>query len=90
MRKFVKDPAAVLDYTWLWDDFLAAGETISSAVVVSDTDELKVATVTHDTTSVTAWLSEGEDEQRCYVTCTVTTSEGRTDERTIYVLVYDL
>lgn len=87
MDKFVKDPDAVLDYTWDWADFLQAGESIVTHAVTSDTAELDVDSTTADATSITAWLSGGEDYQRALVTCHITTDQGREDDRSIYIQV---
>jgi len=87
--KFVKDPGAVLDYTWDWADFLQDGEAIAEKAVTSDTPELVVDSQAANDTQVTAWLSGGLDEQECIVTCRITTTQDRTDERSIYVLVYN-
>ena len=79
--RYTKDPDAVLDFTFDWSEWLADGETISSHTVT-------VSGVTRDsstntTTTVTAWISGGTVSAPATVACRVTTSAGRTDERTI-------
>lgn len=81
---FVKDPDAVLDYTWDWSAWLASGETITSADVTVPTGIVKNSD-SHTTTTVTAWLSGGTDGTGYRVTCRVTTSQGRTDDRSITI-----
>lgn len=81
---YVKDPKAVLDYAFDWTDWLADGETISSYVVEVETG------LTEDSNGVllgvvTVWLSGGTAGETYKVACTITTSEGRIDERTIEI-----
>lgn len=83
---FIKDPSAVLDYVFDWSDWLATGEVISSHVITVDTG------LTKDSDSeasgiVTVWLSGGTAGENYKVACLITTSAGRTDERTIWIKV---
>lgn len=94
--RFIKDPDAVLDYVFDWapqtngregadSDWLAAdsGETITSYVMTVETGLIKDSdSLTDDDTSVTVWLSGGAEGQDYSVACKITTSAGRTDERT--------
>ena len=92
----LKDPSAVLDYAFDWKEWLATGETIA---VDSETGE-KLITITADTGiavdsstedagKVTVWLSGGTAGINYRVACLITTSAGRTDERTIWIKVTD-
>jgi len=92
----LKDPSAVLDYVFDWTGWLATGETIA---VDSETGE-KLITITADTGitvdsstesdgKVTVWLSGGTAGINYKVACKITTSAGRTDERTIWIKVTD-
>lgn len=88
MTTFTKDPSAVLDYAFNWSDWLATGETISSHVITVDTG------LTKDSDSealgvVTVWLSGGTAGTAYKVACKITTSAGRTDERTMWIKVAD-
>lgn len=87
MSEFLKDPSAVLDYVFDWSPWLADGETISSkTVTVDDGLDLDSSSVTD--TAVTVWLSGGESRTAAYaVACLITTSAGRTDERTMRIRV---
>lgn len=87
MDKFIKDPEAVLDYSWDWSDYLEVGETILTFTVTPSTEELVVDSSSATDTTVTAWLSGGVDEQRTTVTCHIVTSQDREDDRSIYVQV---
>ena len=92
----LKDPSAVLDYMFDWTEWLATGETIA---VDSETGE-KLITITADTGitvdsstedagKVIVWLSGGTAGINYKVACLITTSAGRTDERTIWIKVTD-
>ena len=92
----LKDPSAVLDYVFDWTEWLATGETIA---VDSETGE-KLITITADTGitvdsstegdgKVTVWLSGGTAGINYKVACLITTTEGRTDERTIWIKVVE-
>ena len=85
-ERFVKDSQAVLDYKWDWSDWLAVGESISTEeVAVTPSGDLTVDSHTHSSSSVTAWLSDGTDGSAYLVTCRITTSASRTDERSIVI-----
>jgi len=83
---FVKDPAATLDYGCDWSEWLAAGETIAAsewsvaAGLTKNSDD-------HTTTLAVVWLSGGVAGTTYRATNRVTTSAGRIDERSIYVVV---
>ena len=92
----LKDPSAVLDYVFDWTEWLATGETIA---VDSETGE-KLITITADTGitvdswteddgKVTVWLSGGTAGINYKVACKITTTVGRTDERTIWIKVVE-
>ncbi len=82
---FIKDPNAVLDYTWDWSEWLTGAETISSATVTAPTG-LTLDSQSNTTTTVTAWLSGGTAISEYAVSCRIVTSDGRTDDRTITIV----
>lgn len=92
-----KDPDAVLDYRFDWapltngrgrSDWLASGETITSRTIVAESGiTVDSSSITDAGTSVTVWLSGGTAGVDYEVTCRVTTSESRTDDRTMTVMV---
>ena len=85
---YVKDPDAVLDWKWDWSDWLATSETITSWTVTPDTGvTVDSSAITDTSTSVTAWLSGGTAGNKYRVACLITTSAGRTDERSITIKV---
>ena len=79
---FAKDPHAVLDYSWDWTAWLAASETISTATVTVAGSVVVDSTVLASPV-VTAWVSGGTAGDTDSLTCRITTSDGRTDDRTI-------
>lgn len=97
---YIKDPAANLDYIFDWaaatntndpdatSDYLEAGETISSHSVTADSGiTASSGTLGDGNTSVTVWVSGGTVGRTYDVTCQITTSLTRIDERTIHILV---
>lgn len=101
---FQKDPNAILDYTVDWSAWLASGETISTSTWTASTG-ITIATTpapSNTGTTATVWLSggtvnggeelgvSGGISQRAYrVTNRITTSAGRTDDRSIFVAVVE-
>jgi hypothetical protein len=79
-----KDPSAVLRHEMDWTDWLADAETISTEAVVSSVPaELVVDQVT-EASGVVAWRVQGGTARKNYtVTVTITTSAGRTDQRSL-------
>ena len=86
--RYRHDPNAVLDYSWDWTAWLAAGESITSHTVVVPA-ELTLDSSAADTGHVTAWISGGVNRGDYEVTCRITTDQGRTDDRSIMLLVLD-
>jgi hypothetical protein len=86
--RFQKDPDAVLDYTYDWTRWLQAGETISSHSIIVPTGITLGSSATGDGL-VTAWLSGGVNGTIYMVTCRITTNQGRTDDRSIWLSVLD-
>jgi hypothetical protein len=86
----LKDPSAVLDYVFDWrpdtKPWLATGETITDHTITADTG-ITVDSSTEDAGKVTVWLSGGTAGVNYKVACKITTSAGRTDERTIWIKV---
>lgn len=87
-QSFVKDPAATLDYVFDWSDWLVDDDAIASHTVTADTG-ITVASSTATTTHVTVWLSGGTAGTWYTVQCRITTSGGRTDDRTISIRVME-
>ena len=85
---FEKDPNAVLDYVWNWEDWLASGETISTSSMIVDNGITKDSDSKTDTRTK-IWLSGGTAGTAYAVTNRIVTSDGRTDDRTIYIKVIE-
>lgn len=83
---FTKDPDAVLDYVWDWSQWLAGAETITSSTVAVSSG-INLDSNTNTTTTATAWLSGGTNGIPYTATNRITTSSGRTDDRTITIRV---
>lgn len=86
--KYLKDPDAVLDYMFDWSDWLASGETIISHTITAETG-IVVDSSTESAGKVTVWLFGGTARTDYRVSCLITTSAGRTDERSIMIQVED-
>jgi len=87
-NQYLKDPSAVLDWMFDWSDWLASGETITDHTITADTG-ITVDSSTEDAGKVTVWLSGGTAGINYKVACLITTSAGRTDERTIWIKVVE-
>ena len=84
---FTKDPDAVLDYQFDWSSWLATDETIASTDVT--VTGVTLDSSPNDDTSVVAWVSGGTAGTTATVSCEITTSANRTDERTISLHVVE-
>lgn len=88
MQTFEKDPAAVLDYGFDWRNWLAAAETITAHIVTVE-EGITLGSTSESGGVVTAWISEGTADTRYRVACLITTSAGRTDERSFTLSVLE-
>lgn len=84
MSEYIHDPQATLDYTFDWSTlgWLADGETIATATVTAQTG-LTIDSQTTGSEAVTVWISTDGTLGDRTLACRITTSAGRTDERTI-------
>ena len=87
-NQYLKDPSAILDWAFDWTDWLAAAETITDHTITADTG-ITVDSSTELDGKIIVWLSGGTAGQNYKVACKITTSAGRTDERTIWIKVTD-
>ncbi len=86
--KYVKDPAARLDYSWDWADWLAdAGDTIESATVTLPEGLTAAGDTTHTDTVVTKRVEGGVLGSAHRMVCQITTVGGLIDERTITLTI---
>lgn len=87
MTTQMKDPDAVLDYAFDWSTWLGrGGDTIDSHVVTAPAG-ITLNSSTSTTTMVTAWLSGGAVGVTYAVACRIVTTQGRVDDRTMFVSV---
>lgn len=86
MVTFDHDPDAVLDYTFDWSAYLQEGETIASHDVSVASGTITIDSTAADDSTVTVWVS-GAEGRDVSLTCRVTTNQGRTDDRTLTLVV---
>lgn len=89
----LKDPNAVLDYTFDWTAWMDAipETTISLAdLSVVGSDPLSNVALQSQTIAgktVVAWISGGVAGEKITVRCRITTAGGRIDDRTVYLKI---
>jgi len=83
---YFKDPDGVLDYQWDWSKWLGGGETIATSDVIVPTG-ITLDSKSNTTTTATAWLRGGTVGTSYVVVNRITTNQGRTDDRSITILV---
>lgn len=81
-----KDPDAVLDWVWDWNEWLDEGETITTSSFIVSVG-ITVDMESNTTKTATVWLSGGTAGQVYQVTNRIVTSSGRTDDRSITIRV---
>ena len=81
----IKDPNAVLDYTFDWTlwlddvvDAIATKSIVAATGITVDSSQISGK-------KVIVWLSGGTAGQKYQVTCRITTAGGRTDDRSIFI-----
>lgn len=90
MPRYTKDPSAKLDYAIDWTAWLTDGDTISTAtwtVPTGITEATPAPSLTDG--KATIWLEGGTVGVSYPVVCHVVTAQGRTDDRTITIVVRD-
>ena len=89
-KTFIKDPDSTLDWDFNWrvtdDDekvpWLEENETIVSYIITPDEGSTLVEDTENDG-HVIVWLSGGEPKKEYLVSCKITTSHNRTEERSM-------
>lgn len=84
LTSFMKDPDSVLDYAFDWNEWLESGESINSHVITVD-DGITKDSSSNSSTIVTVWLSGGTAGTNYNIACQISTSGGRTPERSITI-----
>ncbi|MBI4905706.1 MAG: hypothetical protein HY820_18885 [Acidobacteria bacterium] len=82
---FAKDPNSVLDYSIDWTRWLDGDAIATSEWIVPD--GLTKVTDGRTTKTATVWLSSGSAGQSYTVTNRITTSGGRTEDRSFTVKI---
>lgn len=87
INSFLKDPNAVLDYQIDWSKWLSDDTISTSTWIVPDgiTKDSDLST----TTLATIWLSGGTAGEKYPVVNRIVTSDGRTEDRTIWIICID-
>ena len=78
-----KDPDAARLYTWDFEDWLSAGESISSYSFPDFPTGLTQVSDSNDADSVTVKISGGTAGESYDITCRIITDAGQTDDRTL-------
>lgn len=87
---FTHDPNATLDYAVDWSAWLVDDDAISSIDVAVEAGSVTVESdpaPSHTGGVVTAWLSGGTVGEESTVRFRITTTDGRTDDRSIYLTI---
>jgi hypothetical protein len=99
LKRFIKDPQEVLDYTIDWSEWLVSGDTINAVTVTTPTG---ISTTTSGTPQTPAgptvisgvatkiWVAGGTAGTSYNIACRVTTVGTRQGERSITIQVRDL
>lgn len=83
-----KRVAAVLDYAMLWQEWLQTGEQIATSAW-NNPSGLTVASPEHSINQAKVWVSGGTKGVTYKLVNTITTNQGRTDARELYIKVID-
>ena len=84
LNTFVKDPGAKLDYSIDWGEWMPDGDALASATWTPTGVTVASSPAPSFSGNVaTVWLEGGTDGDDATVTCRITTTGGRIDERTI-------
>jgi len=84
MTTFKKDPNAILDYTFDWEDWLTPiADTITGTPVFVLSAGLTLVSQANTTTTATIFVSGGVLDEIETITCRITTAGSRTDDRTV-------
>ena len=90
LARFTKDPQAKLDYSIDWSAWLVSGDPIASVSWAATGVTVSVSPAPSRSGGVTTvWLEGGTAGDDARVACTITTTSGRIDERTIMLRLRD-
>jgi len=91
---YVKDPDAILDFHFDWTTWLVNGDIIVTSQIIASAgitvgDGVIAPLPSNTTTNTTFWLAGGTAGKPYTVTNRITTSQGRTDDRTMTIRIQD-
>ena len=86
MPVFTKDPDSTVDFTFNWGDWLTDGDSIADVTITHGLG-ITLESFTSTSTAVTVWLSGGVVNEVNQVTCSITSAGGRSDDRTMKILI---
>ncbi len=90
MTLHAKDPQAMLDYGIDWSAWLAADEVISDSAWRAEPDgDLELDGMSHDGSSARVTVAGGVAGRVYCLVNTITTSLGRSDERSITIRIVE-
>jgi len=85
----LKDPDAILDYTWDWTAYLTdIADEIEDYLMFAELP-LVVESHSRNGNKITAFISGGVADTTPTVTCRIITENGRTDDRTITMKIVE-
>lgn len=84
-NRFIKDPDATIDFSVDWTDWLGTDTIVTSTWTVPT--GLTSVTETNTTKIATIFLSGGTTGSSYEIINRITTAEGRTDDRTLLIVV---
>lgn len=87
MKSYVKDPDATLDYAFDWSLWLDSGDTIQTSVWTAD-PALTLTNESNDGTKTKVFVSGGVNESTYKLTNRITTAQGRIDDRSVEIRIY--
>lgn len=85
MINAIKDPGAVLDYTFDWAPWLGTDTILTSTWSVPP--GMTLVSQSNTTTTATAFVSGGRADDQAIITNTIITVGGRTDDRSIVLSI---
>lgn len=96
MANFTKDPDALLDYKFNWQDWLNTGDTIIEATAFPGGSYTNPGDIRVAANSVSAsvshvvWLSAGNVGEEYIITSRITTAQGRRNDQSLTVSIEEL
>jgi len=83
----LKDPNAVLDYTFDWTAWLAGDTLVSIDSAVSGSIGANISAQYFSGQKATIWVQGGTSGSKIALRCRIVTLAGRVDDRTVYLKI---